>query len=59
MLKSQDDWNYWYDRVFSYFYRRVNTRFDAEELTAKTLNDFFLTSKEIENQKTHQKKQYR
>lgn len=49
-MLTQDKWNYWYDRVFSYFYRRLNTRFEAEELTANTLNDFFLTSKEVENE---------
>jgi RNA polymerase sigma factor (sigma-70 family) len=50
-MLTQNEWNYWYNLVFGYFYRRVNSRFDAEELTANTLNDFFLTDKQVENQK--------
>ena len=41
-LLTQEEWNYWYTRVYGYFYRRLDSRFDAEELTSSTLNDFFL-----------------
>ena len=39
---TQEEWNQWYSKVYGYFYRRVNTAYEAEELTAATLNDFYL-----------------
>ena len=43
-LKSltQEEWNEWYNKVYGYFFRRVDSRSDVEDLTALTLNDFFL-----------------
>ncbi len=46
---SEQDWNTWYDKVFGFFYRRVNVREDVEDLTVSTLEDFFLSEKEIHN----------
>jgi RNA polymerase sigma factor (sigma-70 family) len=43
-------WNYWYPLVYGYFYRRVNNPTDVEDLTANTLNAFFMKA-EIENDK--------
>ena len=39
---SQDQWNHWYNRVYGFFYRRVDSPSDVDDLTAMTLNDFFL-----------------
>ena len=52
-LLTQAEWNFWYDKVFGYFLRRVGNRYWAEELTAKTLNDFFLSEKDIEQEKNY------
>lgn len=41
------EWDYWYGRVYAYFLRRVNSDYEVEELTARTLNDFFLTKEEV------------
>jgi RNA polymerase sigma factor (sigma-70 family) len=41
------EWDYWYGRVYAYFLRRVSSTFEVEELTARTLNDFFLTAEEV------------
>lgn len=43
------DWNYWYDCVYVYFYRRVNNRIDVEDLTMETLETYFLYTKKIES----------
>lgn len=45
------EWDYWYSRVYAYFFRRVNSVFEVEELTARTLNDFFLTEEQIRSDK--------
>ena len=37
-----EGWNYWYPLVYGYFYRRMNNRDDVEDLTANTLNAFFM-----------------
>jgi RNA polymerase sigma factor (sigma-70 family) len=37
-----EGWNYWYPLVYGYFYRRLNNRDDVEDLTANTLNAFFM-----------------
>lgn len=39
---SHEEWNNWYSKVYGYFFRRVNNRQDVEDLTAETLNSFFL-----------------
>ncbi|GAB4146704.1 MAG: hypothetical protein OHK0017_07530 [Patescibacteria group bacterium] len=41
-MLTQEEWNYWYSKVYGYFYRRLNSVHDVEDLTASTLNDFFL-----------------
>jgi|LakMenE01Jun11ns_1017448.scaffolds.fasta_scaffold9820187_2 RNA polymerase sigma factor (sigma-70 family) len=46
---SEADWNYWYDCVYAYFYRRVSNRIDVEDLTMETLETYFLYAKEIES----------
>lgn len=46
----QESWNYWYPLVFGYFYRRVNSRQDVEDLTANTLTALFLNP-EVQNPK--------
>ena len=45
---NQDNYNYWYNLVYAYFYRRVNTKEDADDLTSVVLSDFFMYKKEIE-----------
>jgi RNA polymerase sigma factor (sigma-70 family) len=46
---TTENYNYWYSRIYGYFYRRVNTSTEARDLTCDTLSDFFTYSKEIEN----------
>ena len=41
-------WNYWYPRVYGYFFRRVNSREDVEDLTSSTITTVF-TAKNIIN----------
>ena len=48
----QKEWEYWYPRVYGYFYRRLNDQFIVEELTAQTLNTCFL-AKDIVNFKAY------
>lgn len=50
-LLTQTEWDFWYDKVFGFFLRRIGDRFQAEELTAKTLTDFFLNTSDVENEK--------
>jgi RNA polymerase sigma factor (sigma-70 family) len=45
------EWDYWYSRVYAYFFRRVNSSYEVEELTARTLNDYFLTQEEVRSDK--------
>lgn len=47
---SQTEWNYWFNKVYGYFYRRLDNQFEVEELTAMTLNHFFLTNKIINSE---------
>ena len=47
---TQEKWDYWYNRVYGYFYRRVTSRHDVEDLTTSTLGDFFLKNEEIQNE---------
>jgi RNA polymerase sigma factor (sigma-70 family) len=46
---SQKEWDEYYSKVYGYFYRRIESKFEVEELTANTMNDFFLTEKKLEN----------
>ena len=50
---TQDEWDTWYDKIYGYFFRRVNNQFDVEELTAVTLNNFCLTEKVLENESAY------
>jgi RNA polymerase sigma factor (sigma-70 family) len=43
----QESWTYWYPRVYSYFYKRVDHQSIVEDLTAETLNAVFLAEVEI------------
>jgi RNA polymerase sigma factor (sigma-70 family) len=45
---NQENYNYWYNLVYAYFYRRVNTKEDADDLTSGVLSDFFMYQREIE-----------
>jgi RNA polymerase sigma-70 factor (ECF subfamily) len=42
---SKSLWDQYYAKVYGYFYRRIDDKFLVEDLTAETLNDFFLGSK--------------
>jgi RNA polymerase sigma-70 factor, ECF subfamily len=42
---SKSLWDEYYAKVYGYFYRRLDDKFLVEDLTAETLNDFFLSSK--------------
>ena len=37
-----DQWNEYYFKVYNYFYKRVNGKYEVEELTAQTMNSAFL-----------------
>lgn len=50
---TQEAWNEWYNMVYGYFYRRVNSRVEADELTSETLADFFMKDDLVENQKSY------
>lgn len=39
---TQTDWEYWYPRVYGYFYKRVTGKYEVEELTSQTLFTIFL-----------------
>ena len=47
---SKSLWDEYYAKVYGYFYRRLDDKFLVEDLTAQTLNDFFLNSKILESQ---------
>jgi RNA polymerase sigma factor (sigma-70 family) len=51
MFESFDshEWQTRYDKLYGYFYRRVNSRSDVEDLTMETLEKFYLSEKKIEN----------
>jgi RNA polymerase sigma factor (sigma-70 family) len=36
-----NNWEYWYPRVYGYFYKRVDNKTDVEDLTANTLSTVF------------------
>jgi RNA polymerase sigma factor (sigma-70 family) len=44
----QEQWDYWYPRVYGYFYKRVNDKTEVEDLTANTLTTVF-TAKNVQN----------
>lgn len=46
---TEKEWNEWYNKVYGYFFRRVDSRSDVEDLTAMTLNSFFLKT-DVKNQ---------
>jgi RNA polymerase sigma factor (sigma-70 family) len=35
------EWDYYYPKIYGYFYRRLNNRIDVEDLTSVTLTQFF------------------
>jgi RNA polymerase sigma factor (sigma-70 family) len=39
---TSEEWEYWYSRVYAYFYKRVNGKYEVEELTSQTLTTAFL-----------------
>ncbi len=47
-----EDYNYWYSRIYGYFYRRVDSATLVRDLTVDTLSDFFTYKKEIQNPKS-------
>jgi RNA polymerase sigma factor (sigma-70 family) len=46
---NSQEWKTRYDQVYGYFYRRVNSRSDVEDLTMETLERFYLSEKKIDN----------
>jgi RNA polymerase sigma factor (sigma-70 family) len=46
----QEAWNYWYPLVYGYFFRRINSRDDVEDLTSVTLTALF-TKDDVKNPK--------
>ena len=38
----QVEWEYWYPRVYGYFYKRISSKIEVEDLTANTLTTVFL-----------------
>lgn len=43
-VNLEEEWKYWYPRVYGYFFKRVNSQFEVEELTANTLNTCFMAT---------------
>jgi RNA polymerase sigma factor (sigma-70 family) len=37
----KEEWEYYYPKVYGYFFKRVNNRIDVEDLTAMVLHKFF------------------
>jgi RNA polymerase sigma factor (sigma-70 family) len=46
---NSTEWTVRYDQVYGYFYRRVSSRSDVEDLTMETLERFYLTEKKMDN----------
>lgn len=44
----EEKWQYWYPRVYGYFFKRVNDKTEVEDLTANTLSTVFL-AKNVQN----------
>lgn len=51
-ILSKNDWDYWWDCIYGFYFRRLQNHSDVEDLTSRTLNDFFLTKTKIENPKS-------
>lgn len=49
IMVLQSEWDEWYDKVYGYFYRRLDSRYDTEELTAQTLTAYFMNAGERSN----------
>jgi len=43
---TQDEWNFWYGKIFGFFLRKVDSAVQADDLTSETLTDFFLKQRE-------------
>lgn len=49
-LLSKNEWDNWYNKIYGFYFRRLDNITDVEDLTAETLNSFFLTKSEVEDQ---------
>jgi len=47
-----EQWNYWYPRVYGYFYKRIEDKQTVEDLTAETITTAFL-AKNVKNFKAY------
>jgi RNA polymerase sigma factor (sigma-70 family) len=47
-VNLQEQWEYWYPRVYGYFYKRVNDKTEVEDLTANTISTVFM-AKNVQN----------
>jgi RNA polymerase sigma factor (sigma-70 family) len=41
-INLQDQWDYWYPRVYGYFYKRITDKTTVDDLTANVLSTVFL-----------------
>jgi RNA polymerase sigma factor (sigma-70 family) len=48
-ILSKNDWDYWYDSIYGFYFRRLDNKTDVEDLTSQTLNDFFLSKTKVED----------
>ncbi len=48
----QVEWEYWYPRVYGYFYKRIDSKIEVEDLTAGTLTTVFL-AKDVINLRSY------
>ena len=46
------EWEYWYPRVYGYFYKRIDNKSAVEDLTSETINTVFL-AENIKNFKAY------
>jgi len=49
-LPLKNEWDNWYDKIYGFYFRRLDNITDVEDLTAETLNSFFLTKTEVQDQ---------
>ena len=47
-LQPQQQWDYWYPRVYGYFYRRITDQSTVEDLTGNVLSTILL-AKNVQN----------
>jgi RNA polymerase sigma factor (sigma-70 family) len=40
--ETEQSWEYWYPRVYGYFFKRVDNKTEVEDLTANTMTTVFL-----------------